>query len=296
MARGLLTHDLQWRTAMRRDRTLRWTCSASLLALLATSAAWSQAPAPATGEKPARLVVRLPEADATLTVDGEPTRQTGTVRRFVTPPLEPGRRFSYTLVAVIKPNNYVTITRTRKVHVQAGEETEADLRNADPALPDNIVIRYVPTPPEVVDAMLKLARVGKDDVVYDLGCGDGRIVITAVKKFGARRGVGVDLDPQRLKESRANARKAGVEDKVQFRQENVLKLGDQLANATVVTLYMSDNLNLAVRPELQKYLKPGSRIVSHRFTMGDWKPDRTETITGADGDTYLIHLWTIREK
>jgi uncharacterized protein (TIGR03000 family) len=244
--------------------------------------------------EPANLLVRLP-TDARLSVDGTPTKQTGAERRFVSPPLEPGQKYSYTLTASWEPNNYTKITRTRKAIVQAGQQTEVDLNKADPNVLDDIVIRFVPTPPKVVEAMLKLGAVGKDDVVYDLGCGDGRIVIAAVSEpFNAKHGVGVDLDPQRIKESKANAKKAKAEDKVEFRQGDVFKVED-LSSATVVMLYMGDDLNIQLRPILQKALKPGSRIVSHRFLMGDWKPDKTETIV-EDGEEYLVHLWKIEKK
>src|SRR5262249_25611066 len=143
----------------------------------------------------------------------------------------------------------------------------ADLRKADDKQPDDLFIRYLTTPQVVVEAMLKLADVGEKDVVYDLGCGDGRIVLTAVSKFKARRGVGVDLDPDRIKESKVNAKKYNVADRVEFREEDVLKLKD-LGEASVVMLYMGDELNLRLRPMLKKTLKPGSRVVSHRFTMG----------------------------
>jgi uncharacterized protein (TIGR03000 family) len=262
-----------------------------VLALIALTTPAPAQQAPAQQAQPATLTVRLP-ADARLTVEGQVTKQTGAERRFVSPPLEPGQKFSYTVSAFWEPNNYTKITRTRKVSVQAGKEVEVDLTKADPKQPDDIVIRYVPTPPDIVEAMLKLGKVGKDDVVYDLGCGDGRIVVAAVGKFKAKRGVGVDLDPQRIKESKANAERAGVTDKVEFRQDDIFKVAD-LDSATVVMLYMGNELNAQLRPILQKKLKPGTRIVSHRFTMGDWKPDKTETITGEDGDTYLIHLWTI---
>jgi ubiquinone/menaquinone biosynthesis C-methylase UbiE len=142
--------------------------------------------------------------------------------------------------------------------------------------------------------MLKLGEVGKDDVVYDLGCGDGRIVITAVKNFGAKRGVGIDIDPQRIRESRANAERENVENKVEFRQGDVLKIHD-LSDATAVMLYMGDELNMMLRPILQKTLKPGTRIVSHRFKMGDWKPLKTETLVDQKGQKYLVHLWKIEK-
>jgi uncharacterized protein (TIGR03000 family) len=273
---------------MRCQSICRRAAAAGLLLAFAAPALWAQDRT--TRTEPAVLVVRI-RPDAQLQVDGSPTRQTGEVRRFVTPPLEVGKTFSYTLSAVWQPNNYETYTRTRKVHVQPGKEATIDLREADPRQPDNIVIRYVPTPPDVVEAMLKLANVGKDDVVYDLGCGDGRIAVAAVSKFGARRGVGVELDPQRLKECAENARNAGVSDRVEFRKGNVLEIGD-LSKATVVTIYMSEELNLRLRPILQKTLKPGARVVTHQFKMGDWKPTREETVTGRDdGIPYEIFLW-----
>jgi uncharacterized protein (TIGR03000 family) len=243
-------------------------------------------------EAPATVVFRL-DATATLTIDGESTTQVGARRKFTTPPLKPGVRYYYMAVAVWEPNNYTRITRTRKVYVQAGKQAEVDFSKEDASQPpDKVFVRYVPTPPEVVDAMLKLGKVGKDDVVYDLGCGDGRIPVTAVSKFEAKRGVGIDLDPQRIKESKENAKKAGVEGKVEFRQADVLKLTD-LGDASVVTLYLGDDINKLLRPLLEKSLKPGSRIVSHRFTIGDWKPEKTEELT-VGGVKIKIHLWTIK--
>jgi uncharacterized protein (TIGR03000 family) len=273
----------------RNVRVLSWLGVAVLLALVAP-ALYSQDDKDA---KPATVVVKCVE-DATLEVDGIITKQTGAERRFTTPPLKPlvKMRYVYTFVAKWEPNNYTKITRTRKVYVEPGKQTTLDLVKEDPKQPDHIVIRYVPTPQEVVDAMLKLGKVTKDDVVYDLGCGDGRIPVTAVSKFGAKRGVGVDLDPQRIKESKENAKTAKVEGKVEFRQGDVMKIKD-LDKATVVTLYLADELNEQLRPILQKTLKPGSRIVSHRFLMGDWKPEQTKTLT-VDGEEFKIHLWTIK--
>jgi len=131
-------------------------------------------------------------------------------------------------------------------------------------------VEFVPTPQEVVLEMLKMAKVTQNDVVYDLGCGDGRIVITAAKVFGAR-GVGVDIDPIRIKESNENARKAGVTDRVKFIEGDLF--ATNLTEATVVTLYLTPELNIQVQPKLFRELKPGTRIVSHDFDMGDWKPD-----------------------
>ena len=149
-------------------------------------------------------------------------------------------------------------------------------------------VPYVPTPQTVVDEMLKIAAVTKNDVVYDLGCGDGRIVITAAKKYGAR-GVGIDIDPVRIKEANANAAQAGVTDRVKFIEQNLFET--DFKEATVVTLYLLPEVNLRLRPKLWSDLKPGTRVVSHAFDMGDWKPDRTEQFEGK-----TIHYWVIPEK
>src|SRR3954468_1211621 len=131
---------------------------------------------------------------------------------------------------------------------------------------------YVTTPRPVVDAMLKLARTRKSDVVYDLGCGDGRIVIAAAKQYGAR-GVGVDIDPERIQEARANAKREGVESLVRFTAQNVYDL--DFSEATVVTMYLLPNMHRKLSPRLQN-LKRGTRIVTHTFDLGDWKPHRTQ--------------------
>jgi len=149
-------------------------------------------------------------------------------------------------------------------------------------------VPYVPTPNPVVDAMLKLAGVKGADTVYDLGCGDGRIVITAAKTYGAK-GVGVDINPERIQEARANAKSANVEDKVQF-QENDLFNAD-IKDATVITLYLLPDVNQRLRPKLLQDLKPGTRIVSHSFDMGDWKPEREEVVDGR-----RLYLWTVPAK
>jgi SAM-dependent methyltransferase len=147
---------------------------------------------------------------------------------------------------------------------------------------------YVPTPQDVAERMLELAQVGKGDVVYDLGCGDGRLVITAAKKYGAR-GVGVDIDPERIAESEANARAAGVENLVSFKLQDALTV--DVSQATVVTLYLLSSSNLKLRPLLTKQLRPGSRIVSHAFSMGDWRADKFDTFTDANGSTRTLYLW-----
>jgi len=160
----------------------------------------------------------------------------------------------------------------------AAQQSQAPTREPD--------VIFVPTPQDVVDGMLKLAGVGPKDVVYDLGCGDGRTVVTAVKKFGALRAVGVDIDPERIAESNATAKEAGVTDKVKFILGDLFEA--DIKEATVVTLYLLTSLNQKLRPKLWRDLKPGTRIVSHAFDMGDWQPEKTEDVDGRK-----IYFWTI---
>jgi SAM-dependent methyltransferase len=147
---------------------------------------------------------------------------------------------------------------------------------------------YVPTPQDVVDRMLALAKVTKDDVVIDLGCGDGRIPITAAKVYGAR-GIGVDIDPQRIAEANANARLAGVTARVTFKLENALTT--DVSPATVVTTYLLTASNLRLRPILTRALKPGTRIVAHNFGFGDWTPEKVDTFTDAGNHRRTLYLW-----
>ena len=147
---------------------------------------------------------------------------------------------------------------------------------------------YVPTPQEVVDRMLALANVTKNDYVVDLGCGDGRIPVTAAKKYGAR-GLGVDIDPVRIAEANANAKAAGVTHLVEFKLQDALKT--DVSNATVVTTYLLSQSNLRVRPLITRQLKPGSRIVTHNFSMGDWTPTKTETFNDDTGRSRTIYLY-----
>jgi SAM-dependent methyltransferase len=147
-------------------------------------------------------------------------------------------------------------------------------------------VGYVPTPQQVVDAMLELAEVTQNDIVYDLGSGDGRIPITAAKKYGIHS-VGIEINPRLIKEANENAQKEGVSDRVQFLEQDLFQTN--LSEATVVTLYLLPEVNLKLRPQLFKQLKPGTRVVSHTFDMGDWKPDKiVRTPQGS-----IIYLWVI---
>ena len=150
-------------------------------------------------------------------------------------------------------------------------------------------VPYVSTPYEVVEEMLSIVGVNKDDILYDLGCGDGRIVITAAKKYGCR-GVGVDLDPQRIKESNENAVKEKVENQVRFIQQDLFEA--DISEATVMTLYLLSSVNLKLRPRILHELKPGTRIVSHDFSMGDWEADMEKDVF-VGSDRHHIYFWVV---
>jgi tRNA G37 N-methylase Trm5 len=151
---------------------------------------------------------------------------------------------------------------------------------------------YVPTPPEVVEQMLEMAKVNKNDVLYDLGSGDGRIPIAAVQKRDVSRAVGIEINPERIEEANANAQKAGVTDRVSFLNQDLFE--SDFSDATVMTLYLLPSLNVKLRPQLFSQLKPGTRIVSHDFDMGEWKPERVEKVQ-TDGRTHTVYLWTVPE-
>ncbi|HKB03685.1 MAG TPA: TIGR03000 domain-containing protein [Gemmataceae bacterium] len=258
-------------------------------------------------KKAATIKILLPENPnkITLKVEGkeldanEKAAKEG-VRVLVTPPLEQGKTYAYKIESVIEPNNYTKIERTREITFKAGEEVTVDLRKKDDKIKDNVVIRWVPTPKVVVKDMCELAKVGKDDVVIDPGVGDGIMIITAVQDFNAKRGIGVDLAADKVKETQQNVEKAGLKDKITVKQGNALELtADDLKDVTVVMLYMGNELNIRLRPILWEHLKPGARVVSHRFIMGDWKPDKSVTVT-REGDygveDFHLHVWTITGK
>jgi precorrin-6B methylase 2 len=158
---------------------------------------------------------------------------------------------------------------------------------AQPAVAPSLDVPFVPTPQEVVDRMLQMAKVGKNDVLFDLGCGDGRIVVTAAKQHGAR-GTGIDLDPERIGEARKNAEQAGVSSRVNFKVADLFET--DVSAASVVTLYLLPNVNTRLRPRLWKQLKVGSRVVSHAFDMGpEWPPEKTDSVEGR-----AIYYWTIK--
>jgi hypothetical protein len=153
-------------------------------------------------------------------------------------------------------------------------------------------VPFVPTPMSVVDKMLEMAEVKGDDVLYDLGSGDGRIPVIAAKRLGTR-GVGIDIDPRRIEEANQRAKDEGVTDKVKFIQGDIFK--EDFSEATVVTLYLLPDVNLRLKPRLLE-MKPGTRIVSHNYDMGDWKPEKQETVTSDTGSTHYVYFWRVPEK
>ena len=266
------------------------------LLALASRPAIAQAPAaekqPAQATAKSKLKITVSMDDAELLIEDKATKATGKVREFETPPLEVGKPYEYKFTVKLKPNNYTTITRIKNVPFKGGEEVVVDMAKEDPT--DKAFIRYVPTPDDIVAEMIKLGKVGKDDVIYEPGCGDARLTIAAVKA-GAKKGVGIDLDPERITEAKANVKAAKLEDKVEIRLADALDLKD-LGDTTVVLMYMGNEFDALIRPVFWKQLKVGTRIVSHRFTMGDWKPDESKKIVGADSEEYEIHVWTITKE
>jgi uncharacterized protein (TIGR03000 family) len=262
---------------------LRVISAILVFSTLGPGAAWTQITS--------RITVTVPHEETELVVNGTTITGKGPSRSFETPPLETGSMLRYTFVATWAPNGYTTLTRTKTVSFRAGERVVVNLATDDPH--DRARIRYVPTPEDIADAMITLAGVTAQDVVYEPGCGDARITIAAVNA-GAKKGVGIDIDPDRVADSRARVKAAGLDNRIDIRLGDALDIKD-LSEASVVFLYMGDHFNMLMRPLLWKELRVGARVVSHRFTMGDWKPDKTVSVDGFEGVEYELHLWTITE-
>ena len=189
-------------------------------------------------------------------------------------------------------NRAATNSAANQTAKTAGK-SKPDNMTADIRVVENVPeVPYVPTKELVVDKMLEMADVKGTDVLWDLGSGDGRIPITAAKRFGTR-GVGVDIDPQRVKEANENARKNNVTDKVRFIEEDLFNV--DFSEATVVTLYLLPEVNLRLRPKLLDSLKPGTRIVSHNYDMGNWQPEKVEVVKTADQDDHIVYFWRVPE-
>lgn len=251
-------------------------------------------------KKAATIKVTVPERGYQETVvwlNGVEQKGTGATRTLTTPPIEAGKEVEFKVEALIEPNNYTKITRPRTVKLKAGDAVELDLTKEDKKL-DKIVVRWVPTPDDIVDKMAEMAKVTKDDVIFDPGCGDAVMLIRPVKKLGAKKGIGIEIDPKMVVKAEEKAKDAGVAERVVIKQGDILNEKDMAicAEASVVLIYIGDDLGARMAPVLQKLLKPGTRVVSHRFTLGDWAPDKTVKVTGADGDEYTLHYWEVKAK
>lgn len=251
-------------------------------------------------KKSVTITITVPESynkDTIVKIDGVELKGTGETRTFTSPALDAGKDYKFKVEALIEPNNYTKITRPREVTAKAGDVVKLDLTVEDKKL-DKIVVRWVPTPEDIVDEMAKIAKIGKDDVIFDPGCGDAVMLIRPVKNLGAKKGIGIDIDPKMVKVAQEKAKTEGVSDKIVIKEGDILNEKDMAicAEASVVLIYIGDDLGARMAPVLQKLLKPGTRIVSHRFKLGDWKPDDTIKVKGADGDVYVLHYWVVKEK
>ncbi|MBM3809608.1 MAG: TIGR03000 domain-containing protein [Acidimicrobiia bacterium] len=268
------------------------TLAFALLLFVSTSLSGVQTQSVAAAGVTTVMAITLPAYDGELEIDGTPISGSGVSRRYETPSLTPNRSYQYKVIAKWAPNTYTKMTRTKVVSFRAGERVTIDMSADDPT--DRVTVIYVPTPENIVAKMIEMAAITPHDVTYEPGVGDARITIAAVKA-GARGGVGIDLDPERVEESRANVKAAGLSDKIDIRLGDALEQPD-LGKMTVVLLYMGDHFNMLIRPYLWKQLPIGARVVSHRFLMGDWKPDQTVSINDDYGLPYDVHLWTIKEE
>ena len=203
------------------------------------------------------------------------------------------------IVLSFYPVSYSKTIRTKQVKLEKGKSAEVDLRTEDPTMADRLEPIYFPAAASLMEAMNKLANVTPADTVMDIGCGDGRLVIAAVKKFGAKKGIGIDIQPELVQLCKDNAKKEGVADETEFSVQDALKLED-VSHVSVVFLYVGEDLGRRLQPLLQKTLKPGARVVALDYPVGNWPPDKLEKITakndsGADR-AYELRLWTVKAK
>lgn len=243
-----------------------------------------------------KLTIVVPEkghAETIVKVNGKQIDGEGDTRTFKAA-LEKGKEAKFKIEALIEPNNYTKITRTKEVTLKAGDTLKVDMTIKDKKN-DKIVVRWVPTPDDIVDEMCKLGKIKKEDVVYDLGCGDAVMLIRPIQKFGIKKGVGIDIDPKMIEIAKKKAKEAKVEDKIDLRVGDILNVKD-MKDADLVLLYIGDDLGELLSPVLQKTMKPGARVVSHRFTLGDWTPTKSVTVKGADTYEYELHLWVVGAK
>jgi uncharacterized protein (TIGR03000 family) len=236
---------------------------------------------------PANLKILI-HPEAKLTVEETQTKSTGGERLFVTPPLDAGKTYAYTLKWTY-PDGGSAVTRMAVIQFQADKEKTIDLRPGSKEVLSSQII-YVPTDQAIVDKMLEMAKITKDDVVYDLGCGDARILVTAAKKYGAR-GVGVDIDPARIKDSNENVKANKLKKLIEIRQGDALRVAD-ISKATVVTLYMLPEFQQKLAPILKRELKPGTRVVAHDYWLPGWDAVKTEEVPGIFRE-HTVYLYRV---
>lgn len=250
---------------------------ASLFACLIPAGTFAQ-----EDRKPITVEVYWPEG-ARLFIQGQEMRAAGPMRRFVSPPL-PSGHYTYTITAIL-PGPTGPRTVTRRIDVRPGDFESIDLR--EPGQRPITDVEYEPTPQAVVDALLRLAKVTRNDVVWDLGCGDGRIPVTAAKEYGCKAR-GFDIDPERVRDSLANVHKYGVERLVTIEQRDIFTL-DLSQGPTLVTLYLLPRLNARLLPQLRK-LPPGARVISVAHRIADIKPDAHLVVDTELGE-FDVYLW-----
>jgi uncharacterized protein (TIGR03000 family) len=262
------------------------------LLVLASLVAVNGAQEKATSE----ITILVPEKgqdETKVKINGKKIDGEGGTRVFKAS-VEKGKDVKFKIEVDIEPNNYTHIFRTKEITIKGGDNVKVDMTVKNPKT-DKIVVRWVPTPDDIVDEMCKLAKITKNDVVYDLGCGDAVMLIRPIQKFKVKKGVGIDIDPKMIEIAKKKVKEAKVEDKIDLRVGDILNVKD-MSDASLVLLYIGDDLGERLSPVLQKTCKPGTRIVSHRFSLGDWEPTKKVTVKGEDGSEYDLLLWVVPEK
>ncbi|MCU0705979.1 MAG: TIGR03000 domain-containing protein [Fimbriiglobus sp.] len=262
-----------------------------LVSLLASLTGVAAAQPPASPSTRSKVKVNVPQDDAELLIEGKPTRTAGKNREYDTPDLEPGKKYLYEVKVVWKPNKFTTLTRTRVVKFVAGEEVTVDLTTPQPTDTADVLLK--PATDDVLNELVATAKITPTDVVFEPKSADARMLVAAVLA-GAKRAVGVQFDPDKVKAARERVKKAELEGRIDIQQLDPAECKDY-PEATVVFLYAGEEGNLALRSVLLAELKPGTRIVSYRFGMGDWKPTDTRKGTNADGEEYQIFTWVVTD-
>ena len=278
-------------------RVLTWTIFGIgfllvvLVGLLASLTGRNAFAQPGPGSVRSKVKVNLPQADAELYIEDKLTKTTGQVREFETPETTPGQKYLYELRVVWKPNKFTTMTRTRTVKFVGGEEVAIDMTQALPTDRADSTVKAATD--DAIAELVKAAEIGPRDIAFELKSTDARVLIAAVKA-GAKRGVALQADAEKMKGPKAKVKAAELEGKIDLMPVDASECRDY-ADATVVFLNLGEEVNLALRPVLLRELKAGTRIVSYRYGLGDWKPTTTAKGVNSDGENYEIFSWIITE-